>query len=36
VDGGGARYFVFILEDGDDLRRIVAIHGPYQASSESR
>ena len=31
VTDGGARYSVFILEDRDDLRRIIAVHGPYRS-----
>jgi glyoxylase-like metal-dependent hydrolase (beta-lactamase superfamily II) len=30
VAKAGASYSVFILEDGDDRRRVIAVHGPYQ------
>ncbi len=31
VSDGGARYKVFILEDSDEKRLILAIHGPYES-----
>lgn len=31
VTEGGARYRVFILEDGDEQRNILSVHGPYES-----